>query len=202
MEQAVEKYKDREGARLGMWLFLATEFFLFVGPLLLYYAYRLRYAPAFVHGSAELERTLGTVNTMVLLTSSLTMALAIAVVKKGARSAGALLIGATMALGLIFLSIKYVEWSAKIGHSIYPGSPLLASMEPGAAIYFGLYYFMTGVHGLHVLGGIALLGVMLARVLSGGIGEDESTALENTGLYWHFVDIIWIYLFPLFYLVT
>lgn len=185
-----------------MWLFLATEFLLFVGPLLLYYAYRYRYGGGFVSGSAELGRSLGTVNTIVLLTSSLTMALAVSTVRKGMKRAGALLICATIALGLVFLLVKYFEWSAKIGHGIYPGSGALASMEQGEPLFFGLYYLMTGIHGLHVLGGVILLSVMLRMALSGSVGAENYASLENTGLYWHFVDIVWIYLFPLFYLVT
>ena len=200
MEEAAEKHKDYEGAKLGMWLFLATEFLLFVGPLLLYYAYRYRYAPGFASGSAELGLRLGTINTVVLLTSSLTMALAVSAVRKGKRGAGAILLCATIVLGIVFLLIKYIEWSAKIGHSIYPGSEKLASMEAGEALFFGLYYLMTGIHGLHVLGGVILLGVMLKMALSGSVNSEDYGPLENTGLYWHFVDIIWIYLFPLFYL--
>lgn len=200
MAEAAEKHKDYEGAKLGMWLFLATEFFLFVGPLLLYYAYRYRYGSGFVSGSAELGRALGTINTVVLLTSSLTMALAVSAVRKGMKKASATLLAATIALGLVFLFIKYIEWSAKIGHSIYPGSETLAAMEPGKVLFFGLYYLMTGIHGLHVLGGIVLLSVMLKMVMSGSVNSEECAPLENSGLYWHFVDIIWIYLFPLFYL--
>ena len=202
MAEAADKHKDYEGAKLGMWLFLATEFFLFVGPLLLYYAYRYRYGGGFASGSQELGRALGTVNTVVLLTSSLTMALAVSTVRKGMKRAGALLLSATIALGFIFLFIKYFEWSAKIGHSIYPGGAALASMEPGEPLFFGLYYLMTGIHGLHVLGGIVLISIMLRMVLSGSVSGENYASLENTGLYWHFVDIVWIYLFPLFYLVA
>ena len=186
-----------------MWLFLATEFLLFVGPLLLYYAYRYRYAPGFAAGSAELGRTPGTINTMVLLTSSLTMALAVSAVRKGMKKAGAMLLSATMALGLVFLCVKYFEWSSHIAEGVYPGGAALASMEAGEhgeALFFGLYYLMTGIHGLHVLGGVILLGVMLKMALSGSVNSEDYSPLENTGLYWHFVDIIWIYLFPLFYL--
>ena len=186
-----------------MWLFLATEFLLFVGPLLLYYAYRYRYAPGFAAGSAELGRTPGTINTMVLLTSSLTMALAVSAVRKGMKKAGAVLLAATISLGLVFLCVKYFEWSSHIAEGVYPGGAALASMEagkPGEALFFGLYYLMTGIHGLHVLGGIVLIAVMLKMVATGPVDSRDYSPLENIGLYWHFVDIIWIYLFPLFYL--
>ncbi|MDP2690088.1 MAG: cytochrome c oxidase subunit 3 [Deltaproteobacteria bacterium] len=201
MDGASVKQRDYAGAKLGMWLFLATELFLFLGPFLLYYAYRHRYGAGFSAASAELNLALGALNTAVLLTSSLTMALSISAVRKGNRALAAVFLVATILLGLFFLFNKYMEWSVELGRGMYPGSVVLAGAE-GEGLFFGLYYLMTGVHGLHVLGGVALLGAMLSMVLSGKVNSADFVRLENSGLYWHFVDIIWIYLFPFFYLVA
>jgi cytochrome c oxidase subunit 3 len=105
-------------------------------------------------------------------------------------------------LGLLFLVNKYVEWSAKMGHGLYPNSPILLERSSGEILFFGLYYAMTGLHGLHVLVGVALLAVMCWLLVRGRIKSTDFILLENSGLYWHLVDIIWIFLFPLFYLIT
>lgn len=194
-------HRDYAGAKIGMWLFLLTEVFLFFGPFLLYLSYRLKYPAEFHQASAALDLTLGTVNTVILLSSSLTIALSIAATKKGSRNLSALLLGATIILGAVFLVNKYVEWGAKISHGIYPNSPGLAAISKGEAVFYGLYYFMTGLHGLHVAVGMAALSFMLYYVVRNTVNKDDFIWLENSGLYWHLVDVIWIYLFPFFYLV-
>lgn len=202
-------HRDPEGSRIGMWLFLLTEILLFAGCFLAYAVFRARYAGDFHFAAQELSLTLGLVNTLVLLTSSLTMVLAIAALERGrARAAGAWT-ACTIALGVAFLVVKGFEWAAKVRHGLYPNSPALAAAHtPGEQVFYGLYYTMTGLHALHVVAGMAVLAVMLFFVLraarapeSGGNGA-LADRLENAGLYWHLVDVVWIFLFPLFYLIS
>ncbi len=256
-EFAVAKHSDYTGAKIGMWLFLFTELLLFGGMFVLYSVYRYKYAHDFHIAAYELNQMMGAINTVILLSSSLTMALSIAALQRTNRKLSNIFLIITIALGVLFLVNKYFEWSAKIEHGIYPNSPLLArSFNNGETLFFGLYYAMTGLHGLHVIIGIGVLSFMLyfinrqpttqfaiepaqvdelrgsqlkiedrqGRKLWDGatIGNsvrriaitfkhyptDETfdrtnlTKLENSGLYWHLVDIIWIFLFPLFYLIT
>ena len=187
---------------MGMWFFLFTEILFFGGMFLLYAIYRYQYERDFHVGAAGEELWLGTVNTVILLTSSFTIALAIAAVRKEERVRSSLLQLATILMGIAFLAIKAFEWNEKIAVGLYPDSPLLLARGKGEALYYGLYYTMTGLHGLHVLAGCVIIAFMLRWTLSGRIHGRNDARLENTGLYWHFVDIVWIYLFPLFYLVT
>jgi len=198
----IAEHKDHTGARIGMWLFLLSEVLLFGGMFILYSAYRYKNPIDFHHASRELEVVLGTLNTLILLTSSLTMALSISAIQKGERKLSTYLLIATICLGLLFLVNKGVEWSGKINHGIYPSSPALLARTKGEILFFGLYYVTTGLHGLHVLVGVAVLSVMLVLVLKAKINQTHFAALENSGLYWHLVDIVWIFLFPLFYLIT
>jgi cytochrome c oxidase subunit 3 len=130
------------------------------------------------------------------------MAVSISAIQKGRRKLAAYLLVATMAFGLLFLVNKGIEWTTKIEHGIYPNSPDLLSRAKGEILFFGLYYVMTGLHGLHVLVGVCVLSVMLALLKKEKINETRFVSLENSGLYWHLVDIIWIFLYPLFYLIT
>jgi cytochrome c oxidase subunit 3 len=123
-------------------------------------------------------------------------------IQKKEKRATLILIGITLLLALAFLVNKYFEWSAKIGHGIWPGSPLLEELGRGDTLFFGLYYFMTGLHALHIIIGMVLIAVILVRVRKEKITHDNYQLLENGGLYWHLVDLIWIFLFPLFYLIT
>lgn len=195
-------HADAEGARLGMWLFLLSELFLFGGLFLIYSVYRFKNPADFHAGAAEMSRFLGTLNTVVLLTSSLTMALSIAAIQRANRSLSSWMLGFTIALSLVFLVNKYFEWTAHIGRGIYPNSHYLLSQPKGTILFFGLYYTMTGLHGVHVLVGALVLTVMLVLVRKGVVDSKNYVLLENSGLYWHLVDIIWIFLFPLFYLIT
>lgn len=194
--------KDIEGAKMGMWVFLFTEMLLFGGLFLLYSVYRSKYTADFHRSSAELDVVLGAANTVILLTSSLTMALSLSALQRGQRTLSSFFQGMTILLGIVFLVNKYLEWNAHIHHGIYPDSPVLLAMERGVVIFFSLYYVMTGIHGLHVLIGAAVIAGTALFTAQGNLGPDNSVMLENTGLYWHFVDIIWIYLFPLFYLIA
>lgn len=196
------RHIDDTGKKIGMWFFLFTEILFFGGMFLLYSIYRYRY-PADFHAAATAEDiVLGAINTVVLLTSSFAIAMSITAVKRGDNRLSCLLQAATIAMGIVFLIIKYFEWTAKISAGIYPNSPVLLQHGKGEIIFFGLYYVMTGLHGLHVLVGIVLISFMVYFTVKGVISRESFSRLENTGLYWHFVDIVWIYLFPLFYLIT
>lgn len=199
---ATHVHRDDVGSRMGMWLFLFTELLLFGGLFLLYSVYRFTYADQFHLAAKELNTIVGAFNTAVLLTSSLTMALSIVAIQRNQKLLSIILQMITILLALFFMVNKYFEWTAKFHHGIYPGSEELLSKQPGEILFFGLYYVMTGLHGLHVLVGIVLIAVMARMTRRGTITHDNYVRLENTGLYWHLVDIIWIFLFPLFYLIT
>jgi cytochrome c oxidase subunit 3 len=145
---------------------------------------------------------IGTVNTAILLISSMTIAMSTTAIQKKDKRATLVLIGITLLLALAFLVNKYFEWTTKIGHGIWPDSPMLEELGQGDILFFGLYFFMTGLHALHIIIGMVLLTVILVRVQKGRITFDNYQLLENGGLYWHLVDLIWIFLFPLFYLIT
>jgi len=205
--EVVESHHTDEGAKLGMWLFLFTELLLFGGMFILYSIYRAKHSQEFFLAASELNTFIGTFNTLVLLTSSLTVALSIEAYRRAHKKAAIWLLIATILMGLTFMVNKYIEWTAKIHHGIYPGSAELLSMSDGEMLFFNLYYVMTGLHGLHVVIGVGVLSFMLyfiSKKPPEGEKFDKSAAikLENSGLYWHLVDIIWIFLFPLFYLIS
>jgi len=195
------QHKDAVGAKIGMWLFLFTELLLFGGLFLLYMAYRLQYTKDFIIGGQELNVVLGTVNTIILLTSSLTMALSIAAIQRGKKTLSIFFLVSTIAFALAFLVIKYFEWTAKFQHGIAPNSPELLSKPNGEIIFYGMYFSMTGLHALHVIIGAIILTFMLVFLIRNKITSKDYIKLENSGLYWHLVDLIWIFLFPLFYLI-
>jgi cytochrome c oxidase subunit 3 len=195
-------HRDDTGSKIGMWLFLLSEILLFGGLFILYSSYRYKNPSDFHLAAWELNRVLGTLNTLILITSSLFMAHSIFSIRKGDRKLSMIFLLATIFLGLLFLGVKYVEWTAKIEHGLYPNSPRLLERSRGEILFYGLYYSTTGLHGLHVLIGLFILSVMLVLMVKGKINENRFVPLENTGLYWHLVDIIWIFLFPLFYLIT
>lgn len=197
-----QPHRDYEGAKLGMWLFLFTEVLLFGGLFVLYAVSLQRFPVEFHQASQLLDVTLGTVNTLVLITSSLLAALSIVALKRGRIAQARLLVLLTIALAAVFLVNKYFEWGAKIDHGILPGSPEIADWPPGKQAFFGLYYAMTGLHGLHVVVGMGVLGWVHWLMGQGKVTPEHYVTLENAGLYWHLVDLIWIYLFPLFYLIT
>jgi cytochrome c oxidase subunit III len=195
-------HRDNEGAKLGMWLFLFTEILLFGGLFILYSAYRARYPFEFHESGRHLNVVIGVLNTAILLTSSLTVALSISSLQKGKRQAAIRYLTATIIFGAAFLLNKYIEWNGEIHLNLYPNSPVLAQHPKGDQIFFGLYYSMTGLHGLHVFAGIVLMTIMLALIAKRKISGGDSYKLENAGLYWHLVDVIWIFLLPLFYLAA
>jgi len=201
-ETAHIEHRDYTGAKLGMWLFLFTEILLFGGMFLLYSIYRTTYTADFHEAAKEMSVTIGAINTVILLTSSLTMVLSIAAIKQGAKARSLVLQAATVILGGVFLLNKYFEWTEHIRHGYYPDSPELLAMGHGKVLYFGLYYVMTGIHGIHVLIGAGIICFTFILTMRGVVTDKDYIKLENTGLFWHLVDVIWIYLFPLFYLIT
>lgn len=199
---ATAQHRDYTGAKMGMWLFLFTEMLLFGGLFLLYSVYRSLHPGEFHRAAAGLNLTIGAANTVLLITSSLTMAMSVSALHRGAKGRSLFLQALTISLGAAFLVNKYFEWGEKIGHGLYPDGPGLNGSTQGEVLFYGLYYVMTGLHGLHVLLGVILIAAILFLMLGGRAGGKNPVRLENTGLYWHLVDVIWIYLFPLFYLVT
>lgn len=197
-----EHHKDYAGAKLGMWLFLFTEILLFGGLFLLYSAYLHRYGPDFHHASQALDKVIGGLNTVVLITSSLFMALSITAVQKGEKGRCLLFLALTIVMAGAFMVNKFFEWSAKFAHGVYPDSAHLLTLPQGEQIFYGLYFTMTGLHGVHVVVGAAVLGLVMRQVRRDKVNAGDYVLLENSGLYWHIVDLVWIFLFPLFYLIT
>jgi cytochrome c oxidase subunit III len=195
-------HRDDYGSRLGMWLFLVTEMVLFGGLFIAYSYMRARYPVEFHHGGEELNVTLGVINTLVLLTSSLTVVLSIVAIQRSEKARAMALLATTLGLAATFLVIKGFEWAAKFHHGLYPNSAHLATLPPGEQIFFGLYFTMTGLHGLHVLAGMGVLAWILGLIARDRVRADRYIHLENGGLYWHLVDVIWIFLLPLFYLAA
>ncbi|MEE4242406.1 MAG: cytochrome c oxidase subunit 3 [Desulfopila sp.] len=197
----MEKAIDAIGVRTGMWLFLYSEVILFGGMFVLYAAYFHRYPESFVEGGLQLDRVIGAINTIVLLVSSFTVAASITAVLREKKGQAVFFLLFSLFCGFVFLVNKYFEWGAKFSHDIFPGSDTLAYGEPGLNIFFGLYYVITGLHGVHVVIGMILLTIALYMVIIGKVNKNRFAMLENAGLYWHLVDLIWIFVFPLFYLV-
>jgi cytochrome c oxidase subunit III len=194
-------HRDDVGSRMGLWLFLFSELILFGGMFIVYAVYRFKYPLEFRLAGEELDPFIGTVNTMILLTSSLTVAMSITAIQEGKKHRSMFLVGMTIIFAAVFLVNKYFEWSHKISLGLYPQSPDLLNKPPGEILYFGLYYVMTGLHALHVIIGMVVLSVMWVFLAKGKINQHSYVRLEAGGLYWHLVDIIWIFLFPLFYLI-
>jgi cytochrome c oxidase subunit 3 len=174
---------------------------LFGGLFLLYSMYRYKHAMDFHNAALELSRFAGTLNTIVLITSSLFVALAIYYQKLKKEKISGIYILLTLLMALTFLIVKAFEWGEKFEHGLYPGAAHLAGLPKGEILYFGLYFMMTGLHALHVIIGMGVLTFMYVFLRKGRLGPG-SIYLENSGLYWHLVDIIWIFLFPLFYLIS
>jgi len=195
-------HRDDIGSKMGMWLFLFTELILFGGMFFMYAVYRFLHQSDFHVAAKSMNVLIGTTNTAILLTSSLTIALSITAIQNRKKMLSLILQGITVMFGLVFLINKYFEWSAEIHHGNYPGSPELISQSPGHILFFGLYYVMTGLHGLHVIIGMVVIMFMMRFTIKDIITPDNYVKLEAAGLYWHLVDIIWIFLFPLFYLIT
>ena len=197
------EHRDDFGTKLGMWIFIFTEMLLFGGLFLVYTILRWKHPEGFHEAAAELNTFIGTVNTVILLISSMTVAMSLTAVQKNNPKLAVNLLLITVLLGACFLFNKYHEWGTEIRDGLYPGSEnLITQKVEGVALFFGLYFFMTGLHMLHMVAGMVLLTIIAIRVKSGKVNSDKSMLLENGSLYWCLVDLIWIFLFPLLYLVT
>lgn len=209
IERLHHQFDDAEQQRvaysLGMWIFLATEVLFFGGMFMLFSMYYIQHTGAFHAASHHMEIWAGTINTGVLLCSSLTMALAIWNADHGRRRAATKLFLATMGLGTLFLMIKAVEYTLHFRHHLWPGGAGHFEFEEAhrasAQIFFALYFTMTGLHAVHMIIGVGVVALMTWWTAQGRYPEGHIEPLEMTGLYWHFVDIVWIFLFPLFYLI-
>lgn len=197
----VKSHNDFVGIRIGMWLFLYSEIILFGGLFVLYAVYLHNYPSEFAEGGKRLDKVIGAVNTIILLISSFTVAASITAIRTKAKALSMSLLGFSFLCGIVFLINKYFEWGHKFHDGIYPNSDKLVSGPPGENIFFALYYVITGLHGLHVIIGMTLLAISFFMIWSGKVNENRFAMLENSGLYWHLVDLIWIFVFPLFYLV-
>jgi cytochrome c oxidase subunit III len=193
---------QHSASQLGMWVFIAQEVLFFGGLFLTYTVYRFSYPQAFQQGSHHLDITLGAFNTAVLIGSSLTMALAVHGAQLGRRWTQVVFLLLTITLGSIFLGVKTIEYGHKFHEHLVPGPNFLFEGDARhAQIFFSLYFVMTGLHALHMVIGIAILAVLTWQAWRGAYGRHYYAPIELTGLYWHFVDIIWIFLFPLLYLI-
>ena len=202
MSMTAETHRDDLASKTGMWLFLFTEMLLFGGLFVVYSVYRYRNGEAFHLAAKELSVFIGTVNTIILLISSATIAMSITAIQMNNKKLALLLLSITIFLGLAFLANKYFEWGEHIKEHIYPGSPILALRGHGDVLFYGLYFFMTGLHALHIIIGLVFIGFITIKISRNKITSNNYVLHENSGLYWHLVDLIWIFLFPLFYLIT
>jgi cytochrome c oxidase subunit III len=197
--------QQHEASTLGMWIFLATEILFFGGLFMAYLVYRYWYAAGFAEASNHLDVLLGGVNTAVLIVSSLTMALAVHAAQVGSRRGQVVFLLLTIVLGSVFLGIKVVEYADKFQHHLVPGTAFVWDGDPALAnqaeIFYSLYFAMTGLHATHMVIGIGILLVLAAMAHRRRFSTEYYSPVEVTGLYWHFVDIVWIFLFPLLYLI-
>lgn len=199
--------QQQEAATVGMWAFLITEVMFFGGLILAYVIYRNAYPESFHAASRVLNEVLGGVNTCVLLVSSFTMALGVRAAQLGDRKKLMMYIILTMIFGAAFLGVKVVEYAEKFEHHLVPGATFHFHGVPGhehapnAEIFFSLYFAMTGVHALHMIVGLGLMFWLLNKARKGAYSKDYYNPVEICGLYWHFVDIVWIFLYPLLYLI-
>lgn len=195
-----------EASNLGMWAFLITEIMFFGGLFLGYAIYRSLYPEAFAEASRLLDYRLGALNTAVLICSSLTMVLAVRAAQLGQRRSLIIFLVLTMLLGSVFLGNKAIEYTHKFHEHLIPGpsfgpEPPLANPQH-AQLFFGFYFAMTGLHALHMIIGIGILAVLAVMAWRGRFSSDYFSPVDISGLYWHFVDIVWIFLFPLLYLIS
>ena len=198
-----EMEQQYDAGKIGMWLFLVTEILLFGGLFVGYGIMQSMHPEAWVAAHHHLDRTLGSLNTVVLLVSSFTMVMAVHSAKNANRKATIVFLTLTLVCAAVFLGVKYMEYSHKFHEGLLPGKFYShhGDAVPGQFMFFSFYFMMTGLHGLHILGGMAAIGWVLRRAVRGDFSRAYYTPVDLVGLYWHLVDLIWIYLFPLLYLI-
>ncbi|MBI5508299.1 MAG: cytochrome c oxidase subunit 3 family protein [Deltaproteobacteria bacterium] len=202
-QQFEDLEQQHESATLGMWLFLITEIMFFGGLFAAYAVYRSTHPEAWHNGSRHLDVVMGGINTAVLISSSLTMALAVRAAQLSKKTALLANLALTIAFGAVFLGIKAIEYHHKLEAGLVPGrfftyvGPDLDHLQ----LFFLFYFIMTGMHAFHMVVGLVVLAVLVVMTLKGRLLGDFYKPVELTGLYWHFVDVVWIFLFPLLYLI-
>jgi cytochrome c oxidase subunit 3 len=200
-EQFEDSRQQEHASTSGMWVFLATEAVFFGGLFLAYTVFRVSYPHAFAMGSARTDGLLGLINTAVLLTSSFIVASAVQLAQAGRTRWLTAMLVTTAILGIVFLALKGIEYREHILDHLLPGSHFSNSLPRTVELFFWLYFVMTGLHAIHVMIGICVLGVMAFFSMQGRFSSDYYNPLKVSGLYWHFVDIVWVFLYPLFYLI-
>jgi cytochrome c oxidase subunit 3 len=201
-EQFDDMPQQKEASTLGMWTFLATEILFFGGMFLSYLVYRRLYPNAFALSSRHTVVLYGTINTAVLLTSSLTMALAVQAAQRNLQKSLLRFLSITVFLGCCFLGVKALEYHQDLAEHLWPGPHFKTGLPDQAQIFWFLYWAMTGLHAIHVTVGVGLLSFIAGMAARGRFSAYYHTPVEISGLYWHFVDIVWIYLYPLLYLIN
>lgn len=201
-KNATQQY---DSAKEGIWLFMVTEILMFGGLFVAYAIFHTIYPEMFAEGARQLDWRLGFLNTIVLVTSSLTMALGIHFLQVGKKNQAVANLVATVILGMCFMVVKYFEYTHKFHLGFLPGKFLdpahVQATHQNLGLYFGFYFCMTGLHGIHVLLGMGLIAWVAIKASKGQFGPEYFTPVEGVGLFWHIVDLIWIFLFPLLYLV-
>jgi cytochrome c oxidase subunit 3 len=200
-EQFDDLQQQEEASTVGMWVFLATEIIFFGGLFTSYIVYRTTYPHEFAIGSAHADILLGTVNTAILLTSSFTMALGVHAAQRGDNKWVARYLMITILFALAFLAVKGLEYSEHISDGFFPGPGFRKDVPHHVELFFWLYFVMTGLHALHVCIGICVLSVVACLAMRKKFSTAYSNPVQISGLYWHFVDVIWVFLYPLFYLI-
>jgi len=199
--EIVDFNNDYTASKLGFWLFLFTELMLFGAMFLVFAFFFYRMSNDFVTASQDLSLLLGGANTFILLISTYFMGMSLINLKNRGIEESKKKIYITLALATLFLIIKLIEWSIEINHGIYPDSELLNSKDNGIILFFGLYFTMTGFHGIHIIAGIILMFWVLRGIKKGKITPEKYVVLENVALYWDLVHLVWVFLFPLFYII-
>jgi cytochrome c oxidase subunit 3 len=203
--------QQKEAGMVGMWLFLLTEIMFFGGLFLAYTIFRTTYPQGFQQGSHLLDVNLGALNTVVLIVSSLTMAMAVYYSQRGDKKKLVGFLFLTLLLGCTFLVVKYFEYKEKIDHHLFPAAMTYHPAETGdhsvakehqqpVRVFLWIYFLMTGLHALHMIVGAGILITLIVMAQRGKFDKQYNSPIEISGLYWHFVDIVWIFLFPLLYL--
>ncbi len=194
---------EYESAKQGIWLFMATEILMFGAIFAAYAIFHSLYPSMFAEGASHLDWRMGFINTCVLLVSSWTMAMAIQSLQSGKGKNAAPYLIVTLLCGAGFMVIKYLEYTHKFHLGLYPGKWFTyeGAQHSNLALYFSFYFVMSGLHGIHVLLGMGLITWVLIRTMRGEFDEHYYTPVEGVGIFWHIIDLIWIYLFPILYLI-